>query len=243
MSIDRKSSFIKHQLFLVILILVLLSGCGVIKSLSALKSKKVKPQYTSYQDKSLIFVPLTHFGQKEFYAKLKDSIIHWKNNDYTIFYEQIISDPSLMGLDDSGNDTLNRKWRKIVGGEKMTREGYEELTEVFKNGMVQPEYEDLGIDSTDVNADITMFQLVQKFEYFYGEVKLDSCDFAVHLDSTYTCGKKLKGKLRPVIVDYRNKELIEKVVASDKKSIVVVYGGIHIKGMKKLLKKKEKSNH
>ena len=59
-----------------------------------------------------------------------------------------------------------------------------------------------------------------------------------HLDSTYTCNKKLKGNLMPIIVDYRNEQLVEKVMDSERENIVVLYGLIHIKGMKDLLKKK-----
>jgi len=121
-------------------------------------------------------------------------------------------------------------------------EGYEELSEVFKNGIVQPENEDIGIDSTDINADITLLDLVHRFEEYYGEVKLDSCDYAIHLDSTYTCGKKLKGNLMPIIVDYRNKQLVEKVIVTELNCIVVLFGLVHIKGMKKLLKEKQISD-
>jgi len=137
------------------------------------------------------------------------------------------------------HDILNRKWRRITGGEKMTREGYAELSDVFKDAIVQPENEDLGIDSTDFNADINLLDLVNKFEEYYGEVKIDSCDYATHHDSTYTCNKKLKGNLMPIIVDYRNEQLVEKVMESERENIVVLYGLIHIKGMKELLKKNQ----
>ncbi|MCF6169741.1 MAG: hypothetical protein L3J66_02020 [Bacteroidales bacterium] len=103
-----------------------------------------------------------------------------------------------MNLDSTFSDQLNRKWRKIVAGVQMTREGYEEL----------------------------------------GEVKLDSCDFATSLDSTYTCSKKLKGKLNPIIVDYRNQQLVNRIIQSKSDKIAVVYGEIHIKGLKELLKEK-----
>ena len=139
-------------------------------------------------------------------------------------------------------DTTERKWRKIVGGVQMTREGYEELNDVFKNGVVQPQYVDLGIDSTDINADITMSQLVNGFEGYYGRVMLDSCDFATPLDSAYSCNKKLKGKLKPTIVEYRNQELVKRIIDADQDSIVVLYGELHLKGMQKLLKKEQSTN-
>jgi len=223
------------QIIFTFSIITLLSGCGLVKGVRAIKNKKVKPQYYTFEDKSIIFTPLTHFGQKEFYDHLKDSIVHWKNNGYTIFYEGVKREPSSMNLDSISVDNLMRKWRKIVGGEQLTREGYAELSEVFKKGIVQPENEELGMDSTDINADITLLDLVSKFEEYYGEVKIDSCDYATHLDSTYTCSKKLKGNLMPIILDYRNTHLVEKVIDTELYHIVVLYGKVHIKGMKKLL--------
>ncbi len=229
----------KLQLTLVFFIVLLLSGCGLVKGLRAIKNEDVQPQYYAFKDKTIIFTPLTHFGQKVYYDSLRDSIVHWKHAGYIIFYEQIETDQSLLMLDSISYDELNRKWRKIAGGEKMTREGYAELSDVFKDAIVQPENEDLGIDSTDLNADITLLDLVNKFEEYYGEVKIDSCDYATHLDSTYTCNKKLKGNLMPIIVDYRNEQLVEKVMVSERRNIVVLYGLIHIKGMKDLLKENQ----
>jgi len=234
--------FVNKSSIFIFCIAIILSGCGFGKALTAMHTKKVKPQYYSFEDKSIIFTPLVHFGQKEFYKNLNDSIVGWKKNGYIIFYEGIIHNASEMGVDSITADNTNRKWRKIVGGEQMTREGYEELNEVFKNKMVQPENEDLGIDSTDLNADITMIDLVSHFEEYYEEVNLDSCDFATPLDSNYTCNKKLKGKLKPIILDYRNEQLVEKVIASPSDKIVVLYGAMHIKGMKKSLKQYEKGN-
>jgi len=43
----------------------------------------------------------------------------------------------------------------------------------------------------------------------------------------------------PIIVDYRNEQLVEKVMESERENIVVLYGLIHIKGMKELLKKNQ----
>ncbi len=238
MPILSTSNF-RIQVILAVIISILFSSCGLVKSLRAMKNKKVKPQHYTFEDKSIIFTPLTHFGQKEFYANLTDSLVQWKIKGYTVFYEGIKHKASDMGVDSITADNTMRKWRKIVGGEGATREDYAELSEVFKKGIAQPENKDLGIDDTDINADITLLDLVSKYEGLYGEIKMDSCDYATHLDSTYTCGKALKGKLRPIIVDYRNTQLVDKLINSGQNNIVVLYGAIHIKGMKKLLKEKQ----
>ena len=162
-----------------------------------------------------------------------------KNNNYTIFYEGIINEADEMNVDSITADRSMRKWRKITRGVGATREDYAELNEVFKNAIVQPEDEEMGIDSTDVNADITLIELVSKFEDLYGKIYLDSCDITTSLDSTYNCKEKLKGNLDAVILDYRNVKLVEKIVAAEQENIVILYGARHIKGVKKLLKEKE----
>ena len=239
----NKNNFsnLTSQITIALCIIILLSGCGLTKGLQAIKNKDVKPQYYEFEDKSIIFTPLTHFGQKEYYNSLRDSIIHWKKNDYTIFYEGIIHKATEMNVDSVTADRLMRKWRKITGGVGATREDYAELGDVFKNAIVQPENEELGIDSTDVNADITLQDLVGKYEDYYGKINLDSCDLTTSLDSTYACKTKLKGKLTPVILDYRNVKLVEKIVDAEQKNIVVLYGERHIKGMKKLLNEKNEN--
>jgi len=126
----------KLQLILAFFIVILLSGCGLVKGLRAIKNEDVQPQYYLFKEKTIIFTPLTHFGQKKYYDSLRDSIVHWKNEGFIIFYEQIETDQSLLMLDSISYDILNRKWRRITGGEKMTREGYAELSDVFKDAIV-----------------------------------------------------------------------------------------------------------
>ena len=162
---NRKSSNFKIHIAFVSLIILLLSGCQVMKGVSAVKSKKVKPHYYTYEAKSIIFTPLVHFGQKEFYANLKDSLIDWKINGYTIFYEQVGSGQSYLGLDSIEYDRLLRNFRRMDGGNTGTPEDYaEDVQKVFKKAIPQPKYSDLGIDSTDVHADINLLQLVNQIE-------------------------------------------------------------------------------
>ena len=236
--IKNKLSTFKLQLVFASFIILLLSGCKVTQGVSSLMSKKVKPQYYTFEDKSIVFTPLVHFGKKEFYAGLKDSIVNWKKDGYTIFYEQVVGGQVLLGMDSISFDELRRKYRRISGGEAGSPEEYaEELQKVFKNAIAQPSYMELGIDSTDINADITFLDLVNKIEELYGEIKLDSCDYATHIDSTYNCTKGLKiKKLDPVYVDYRNTVIVDSIINSDHKKIVVLFGAAHKKGVKKLLK-------
>ncbi len=216
-----------------------LTNCANIKGIHSIFKKNISPSYYTYQDKSIILVPLVHVGQKEFYVNLKNTIKNWKNEGYTVFYEIIESKQSYLGLDSIAYDISRRKTRRILGGNS-TAKSYEETLQdvsLFKNAIAQPKYSDLGVDSTDVNADITMIDLINKVEENYGEIKLDSCDYTTHFDSIYNCSSGLNDKkLNPIILDYRNSIVVEKINKSDLKKIVVLYGSAHIKGIKKLLK-------
>jgi hypothetical protein len=235
----------KLSFVLLVLSLILVYSCSISKSVKAIYNENVKPQYFSFENKSIIFTPLAHFGQEQYYSNLKDSLIEWKKQGYIIFYEGILHSPKDMGVDSIQADIALRKWRRMLGGDGATREDYADLSDVkiFKNAVAQPEYIDLGIDSSDFNADITLISIVEQFEKRYNVITLDSCDLATSLDSTYTCGKKPKGNLTPIILDYRNEKLIEKIIASDHNKIAVLFGGAHIKGLKKLLKEYEKGKN
>jgi hypothetical protein len=86
---------------------------------------------------------------------------------------------AFLGLNSVSYDRLRRKFRRFDGGNVGTAEDYEkELQEVFKRGIAQPKYKELGIDSTVVHANITFTDLVAQLENLYGEIMLDSCDYA-----------------------------------------------------------------
>jgi len=182
------------QLFYIIVTLLLLQSCQITKGARAMFSEKVKSEHFEYKDKTIIFAPLAHFGKKVYYTTLTDSIKTWKNSDYIIYYEGIIFKADEMGVDTATADTLINQFRRMMKGDIPTRDYYSELSDVkiLKNHIEHPANEDLGMDSTDVNADVTLRDLVYKYEDLYGPVIVDTCDFNTPIDSTLDCGKNLK---------------------------------------------------
>lgn len=217
------------------LTIALTTGCVRMKALTNMYNKDVESQKYLFGDKTIIFVPLIHFGQKTFYNSLTDSIKNWKTDGFTVFYEQIDS----KGMDSTKLNLCRLKWRKINGGSGTTRKDFERLKEMFKNKIVQPEYYQLGIDSTDINADIRFDELIDKYEQVYGEVRIDSCDYTTPFDSIYHCSEPLKQNLTPIVVEYRNEELSKRIITTELTKIVVIYGMNHMKGIKKILKQKQ----
>ena len=221
-----------HTLFLGLLFL---ASCGIIKPMILIKSKEIKPVYFNTDTKKIILVPNTHFGQPDFYADLTDSIKHWKNNGYRIYYEQIRgskSDPSF--------ETNERKWRRITGGMGNTPDDLEELKSVFKKGMIQPPYTEMGITKDDLNADVHFSEFIDKYEELYGVIELNPCDLETPFDSAYSCykPKRAMAKLEPVIVGFRNEKVVQYIEENNDPKVVVLYGAGHIKEILEILKKK-----
>ncbi len=225
----------KHFLYLIAFSSVLAS-CSLIKTIHYIKNEDVKTVHHQFGEKEIIFVPMVHFGQEEFYKGVKDSIISWKKQGYVVYYEEIITDTLKMGIDSVELSVLGMKIRRIMGSMPTREEYAKELSTIFKNGVPQPDNKDMGIDSTDLNADITLKELIGETERRYGEIILDSCDYATPMDSTYECHSKWKmKKIEPIILDYRNEYVVGLIKKSSKKKFIVVYGANHIKGMKKLM--------
>ena len=234
----ERSINMKKWVFILITFILgsfLLNSCGIIQGVRLVKSKEIKPVYFKTENRNIILVPSTHFGQPEFYADLTDSIHHWKSQGYRIYYEMVKTDHSHPSF-----ETNERKWRKINGGSSAsTPEEYEaELQGVFKKGVGQPDLGSLGITEDDLNADIDFNEFMGKFEELYGTIELDSCDWLTPLDSAYSCSgaKGARATVNYVMVDYRNENVIRDIEANNDPKIVIFYGMHHIKGILKLLK-------
>ncbi len=224
------------NVIILIISLGLLFGCNIVKGLRLMNNEKVKTKYYSFKEKEIIFVPIVHFGQKVFYNSLKDSVIRWKANGYTIFYEEIHGEIE-KETDSIRKKELVLKYRKLFDGITPSREFYEkELIQVFKNGMIQPYYDFFTIDSTDINADVSDIMMIEETERRFGRIVLTDCDYNTPIDSTYQCESMWKKESNLVILlDYRNEYVVDQIMQSEKKKIVVLYGENHIKGMMKLL--------
>ena len=209
------------------------------KVIRAINNVNVEPQYCTLHDKEIILVPIVHYGKETFYNNLKDSITIWKSKDYTICYEQVKANRSSMELDSASYDIMLMKWRKIRGGFTNWNKRAETLDEKFKDCIPQPKYKELGVDSLDVNVDVALIELVRELEMSFGEIRLDSCDYSTHLDSTYACGERFKVNFTPVIIDYRNEQVVEKLKNLDSAKLVLLFGAAHIPGIKRLLKETE----
>jgi len=239
----------RNSLYLILNSIVLILGslciqsCEVFISLRQLNQKQVKANPLIYENKQLLFVPISHIGKKVFYERLRDSVKYWKNEGYVIYYEQII----IKKPADSSHkiDTTVLKYRKMAGGLLATRNYYgaalSDINKIFGGLAVQPVYDSLGIDSMDFNADITLDAVIKEYERLYGEVILEDFDYNTPKDSVYL-HDPLKNDMDAVIIDFRNRNLLKQLLESQNSKIVIIYGARHILYVRNELKKMVKAD-
>ena len=198
--------------------------------LEVIKSKKQK----------ILFLKMHHVGKKEFYADVAHKIDSLQKLDYTVFYETAIDEET-----DSLTAIKNgMKLRKLMG---FFPDIYLDTTTNIIAGKIkyrgnhkllnQPNYNQLNVDGfTSIKADVNLSELITEFEKKYSEIKLEDCDFRFNLeDRNYKCksaNKRLREKFeKEYIQDYRNKHLANKIIDSNKKKVLVVYGDTHYIGL------------
>jgi len=231
----RFNSFI---LFIVV-ILAVLQSCAFAKVVRTVRNEKVKIEPIAFKNKKIVFIPISHVGQVKFYNDLKDTVQSLKNSRYNIFYEGISHKKA--DYDSITSDILIRKNRKISGGNIFNLKHYKDLEKVpmykliFKDFKVQPNFEELGISETDVNADLNLEQFVRLNENKFGIIELDSIDINTPIDLPYS-GKKNLGKYDWSLLDERNQNVANMVKKSSCEKIAIIYGSKHYKGIKKYIR-------
>lgn len=225
-------------LALIIAILTLTSSsCKVIRDQVAMRRKIPKEKTISLDGKEVCFIPIIHFGQKEFYRKLKEKVLAYKGLGYTVYYEQTIMRYDQLNISHAAYDTVRRKFRKMTGGRSHTRSDYQqELGTIFKRQQVQPEYDSLGVTASDVNADVTILQMANEYDRLYGAIVLDECDFNTPLADYYSC-TCLHNSLLPIIRDFRSRHLAAMLNTALEHKILVLYGGNHIRPVMRILRR------
>lgn len=147
---------------------------------------------------TIIFLPMVHIANPNFYNKAKSIIDSLRNEKYIIFYESITFQEKYLkeNLDSLTKEELFikiRKFRKMLGRFQMndlTSEKNKSLPSYYKNKkFISQSNTLLGIDSTDINADVTMTMLIEAQEKKYGKIILSDCDFKTEFNEKYKCDK------------------------------------------------------
>lgn len=207
---------------------------GVFDTKSKLKTLKHKEQ-------NILFLGMHHIGRKEFYNDVAKKVDSLQKLGYVVFYEKVANTKKTDTLIALKNAMKLRKLMGIPSGK------YLDTTTNIISGRIkyrgkyklinQPRYRDLKVDSlTAIWGDVSMNELITEFEKEHSEIKLDSCDYKFSLkDKNYKCKKMDKNKRRSFrmkyVSDYREKHLINKIIESKKKKVLVIYGKAHYFGL------------
>ncbi len=222
-----------RKLLLIALLISFFSACKIFRS--AVELNRTQPSLYSFSiyEKEVDYLPMHHLGKKEFYENVKNIVIDKKNSGYVVYYELVSTD---FTTDSLLKDNIRRKARKLKGFSGSYKDNAS--SSLFDKYIQQPSYFEIGIDSTDIRADVNYLQLIKQWELLNGEIMLDSIDLNTPFDEKFNKGTFYTRKeYNRIFIEYRNDYLLEVVKASPDKKILILYGFGHLRDFKKKTKK------
>lgn len=186
------------------------------------------PHYYVNQEngRKLFIVKMIHINKPEFYQKVKQTIDSLRADGYVVFYEGVGKTET-----DKESTLYHRKFRRITHYSLMSYN--DEANEVDNKkfgikGYVYQNDVDYGVNKdTDINCDLSIKELVDKYEEKFGEVVLTDCDINTPMGKKYKCSKRDKKGSDYMILTLRDRHLVNEIENSKLDKIVVVYGAEH----------------
>jgi hypothetical protein len=236
-----------------IFIVVVFSSCQkmILNSMGVL-DRSVTTRKMKNSSQEVIFISMHHVGKHDFYLDVKNKVDSLRHLGFIFYYERV---KRTMYPDSLSNDTLRRKFRKILGLDVLSpkmKTGYIDTlgsTSVGLNSKMvekyqlvnQPGLKQLGLDTLkDIWADASIRELMESFERKFGTLVLDECDLKTNFDEKYSCSKynNKEGK-KFILADYRNQIVARKVLSDRHPKIAILYGAKHFTGILKELQQKD----
>lgn len=222
------------QKVLFLVIISLFTSCKLVRTVIELKRENPKIFHINYYEKDILFIPMHHLGKSVFYDNVKNIVVKQKSNGYRVYYELVSTD---FTTDSLLKDTIRRKARKLKGFSGTYKDNANE--NLFKKYIQQPSYNELGIDSSDMRADVNYLQLIQYWEKVNGEILLDSIDIHTPFNEKFNKGTfYTKKEYNTVFIQFRNKYLLDLIKNSSDTKILILYGYGHYSDFKKKTKSK-----
>lgn len=233
--------------------LLLFSSCAeslVLQSTGVLQNAS-RMHHLKNGDREIIFIPMRHLGKRNYYDFIQHHVDSLQKEGFVVFYESIAYQVDSA----QQRDLYDRKFRKLVGHVMGSTKLYENSSDTSRILMApiyrnlgsriiqQPEYSFFKVDYNNaVVADIPKNVLLDEFEYTYGDIVLDSCDWNTPLNESYTC-KPIKSRLRILfdkefIMKRREENLAALVSDAAQKKILIMFGAAHYKGFLRHLRER-----
>ncbi len=215
---------------------LMVQGTGVLRD----ASRKFELRHG---DRSVVYIPMRHLGTRVYYDQIQRAVDSLQHSGYVVFYESIAYQ-----VDSAAQrDLYDRKFRKLTGNRLGLQQCIEipgDTSRVLRAPMYrklgqriisQPDYSFFLVNyETAVNADIPKNKLLDEFEYLYGAINLDDCDYKTPLQEPYSC-KPIKAALKnkfdkEFVMKKREENLASLVADAPQQKILILFGTSHFKG-------------
>ena len=233
------------QIISLLFVLITLVACDtslMVQSTGVLRDASRKFELRN-GDRRIIYIPMRHLGTRVYYDQVQAAVDSLQKSGYVVFYESIAYQ-----VDSAAQrDLYDRKFRKLTGNRLGLQQCIEtpgDTSRVLRAPLyrklgqriiTQPDYSFFLVDyGTAVNADIPKNKLLDDFEYRYGAIQLDACDYDTPLSAPYTC-KPIKTALRnkfdkEFVMQQREENLASLVADAPQQKILILFGTSHFKG-------------
>lgn len=230
------------RFFLLVSLIILCQSCikKMLRSVGVIDNK-VTLKKINFADKEILFLPMVHLSEPQFYEQCQRVIDSLVNKGYFIFGEGV---STKKGNLTTGKDTLNmKKIRKVVGIDPFNLSANKIIMNWSKkyNVILQPR--SLYVEKDTIYrkiVDYSVEELVNFYEREKGVIVLDECDLNTSLDKEYTCQKANKENrkyfMEEIALKRRNELIAKTIKTSSKNKILLIYGAKHYEGIKEILK-------
>jgi hypothetical protein len=238
--------------FLLIVFPAFLSACFPSKPRGLSGSQQLEYEEWSNGGKIISFISMKHTAPPQFYKNVQKTISEKKSQGYIVFYEgvKMRSDFDSISLSEKElgyrqyfngeirEDSLKylitlAKYKRMLGS-RLDSIAYSK--HASKGNVAQPGSQAFGLDTNDVNADLSIVQIVQGYEKNFGEIDLIRDDLFLPVQGEVPLHRRLPlDNVLSVILDLRTKILADLIHTSEYKKIVVIYGKMHKDGLFKEL--------
>lgn len=179
----------------------------------------------NYLSKKIYFIGTHHIGTQKFYNNIKTKIDSLHKHGYVMYYEGIRPDTASDGF--LFRKMISKKFKKIMGKNYNMNEHYNEFASKYEGLIAQPVIDSLGGNSNDINADVSVSDIVEYYEQKYGAVN-DSIIYQ----------KNYKEITKDIQQEFRNKRLYNLIKTSKHRKILILFGMGHKDYLLKIFREK-----
>lgn len=192
-------------------------------------SNKVKlTEVENCLGKQILFIGMHHVGTSKFYSRVEEKVDFLRKSGYKVYYEGVRPDTTSKIYHVSRIVWL--RYANIMGSYENIKLQYKDMAAKYKRLETQSEalnlntgYESkLDSNELDINADVSIYDMVYRYEELYGP-----CYYPEVSKS------EMRKRQDPIILDYRDVVLTNKIKNSIHDKIVIVFGEAHLKGFAK----------